>query len=404
MILHITTWRTGGAGIAAKRLHLALLKEGLPSYMLSLGGVPDPEQKIDVLPKRYLRFWLRGLGRLGFSMTEEQRWEKVKAKAGLSKISASSIRSDALLARHPWVAQANLINLHWVTGVLDWPTFFANVDKPIVWTMHDMNPFLGCFHYEVDRERAGNAGECVDRELLLQKKHFLASKDGLTCVAPSSWLSKKASNSDLLARFQHEVIPNGLDTTIFKRHDKQFARSVFDLPIDKRIVLVVSESLSNHRKGLDILIKAFGHCKPGKDWLVTAVGDGKMPIEGHVSFRNIGSIHDERLMSLLYSAVDLVVVPSREDNLPNVVLEALCCGTPVVGTPVGGLPELIFDGENGFLADDTTPAALARAIEKALKSDFDANLIRKSAVAKFDQLVQARRYKILYEKILGYTL
>jgi len=400
LFLQVSTLQTGGAGIAAKRLHLALLNEGLPSYLLTMDGESELERNIDVLPKTYLNIWQRGLGRLGFSLTEQQRWKKTREKAGFGKVSASSIRSDSELSEHPWVKEASLINLHWVSGILDWPTFFGGVNKPLVWTMHDMNPFMGCFHYEVDRERAGYNSERVERDILFRKEQILTSQKSLTCVAPSKWLSDKAMNSNLFAKFQHKIIPNGLDINIFKQHQKKFARSVFNLPTDKRIMLAVSESLGNYRKGIDIFIEALSQAKLGNDWQVAAVGHGNIPNTDQLPVQHIGSVSDERLMALLYAAADLFVISTREDNLPNVVLESLSCGTPVVGTPVGGVTELIVNGENGFLAEKTTPGALARAIEKAFQAEFDVNAIRQSAAAKFDGRIQARNYKDLYDQLL----
>ena len=188
------------------------------------------------------------------------------------------------------------------------------------------------------------------------------------------------------------------DTQVFKPFSQVLARSIFHLPTDRKLMLVVAERLDDYRKGFDLLLKALQMPELAAEWDLVAVGEGDIPLES-LTYHRIGTISDDRLMALAYSAADLTVIASREDNLPNVILESLCCGTPVVGTPAGGIPEPIVPGRDGFVAESITSNGLSRAIREAMSHSFDRELIAKEAAARFDGALQAKRYQDLYNEL-----
>ena len=116
---------------------------------------------------------------------------------------------------------------------------------------------------------------------------------------------------------------------------------------------------------------------------------------------SLGSISDQRLLSLAYSAADLFVIPSREENFPNVILESLCIGTPVIGLPAGGIPEMIEDGVNGVLAGSIDSMGLVDAIRRAGTLQFNREAIRRDTAARYAPSLVARKYLEIYDSLLS---
>jgi glycosyltransferase involved in cell wall biosynthesis len=135
-----------------------------------------------------------------------------------------------------------------------------------------------------------------------------------------------------------------------------------------------------------------------EDIMVVAVGRKPKQTDLFPNVHFLGSIHDERLMALAYAAADAFVIPSREDNLPNVMLEALASGTPVIGFPIGGLKETIYSGMNGLLAEEVSPLSLSNAIVQFFNKVYNSVEIRKFAEEQFHPQIQAQKYIELYQK------
>lgn len=106
-------------------------------------------------------------------------------------------------------------------------------------------------------------------------------------------------------------------------------------------------------------------------------------------------------MAQLYSATDVFVVPSIEDNLPNTILECLSCGTPVVAFNIGGVPDMIKHKFNGYLVDEVSSEGLGKGINFVLNnlSLFDSYEISQDCRQRFNIQLQASKYTKLYEKI-----
>ncbi|AKB13452.1 Glycosyltransferase involved in cell wall bisynthesis [Methanosarcina thermophila] len=168
------------------------------------------------------------------------------------------------------------------------------------------------------------------------------------------------------------VVPNGVDIGKFKPAGKAHARSILNLPQDKNIVLFVGAL--RKIKGVDYLIEA-AHSFVDKDTYLFMVGrdDGlkknlekrayELKIANYIKFT--GPVNHEDI-PLWISASDILVLPSLSEGRPNVILEALACEVPVVATDVGGIPELMVDGETGYLVPPKSPDELSRKINKLL--------------------------------------
>ncbi len=285
---------------------------------------------------------------------------------------------------------------------------------PLVWTLHDMNPFTGGCHYASNCAGYTSAcGRCPQlgsqQEFDLahavwerKKEAFGAIPDSrLTIACPSRWMADCVGRSPLLSRFRREVIPNGVPTDSFAPRNKQCARQILEIPEAAQVLLFVSDS-DNPRKGFRLLKEALS--QGDSRFHVVSVGRVEpAPSRWHQS---LGPISNDRQLSLAYSAADLFVCPSLEDNLPNTILESFACGTPVVGFNVGGIPDMVRPGQTGWLAERNDSAALHAAIQTAsteLKTRGGEISQRCRAVVEKEYSLerQGRRYEEVYRQMLG---
>ncbi len=403
-IVHITTFQRAGSGIAAMRLHKALLQHGYDSKFLFLYKGVETATEIGYQKKIYLfDLMLRILKKLGLPLNLEQRNDysirKYKYQVELFSFANTPYKK---LHDHPLIKEANIIHLHFISDYVDFKTFFANVHKPIIWTLHDMNPFQGGFHYKGDVMRFGSALQTLDNEQFTIKKNSLDKLpvNALTILTPSEWLMHLSEKSEMLKKFNHVCIPNCVDTNIFKISNR---KNSYDGR--KLNVLFVAESLHNQRKGFDYVLEILQDKKIIDACAFTAVGHVKkssqIPVVAYT-----GSISSEKEMSRLYNEADIFLLPSREDNLPNAMVESLCCGTPVVGFAIGGLVETITNGENGFLSDELTADGLKAALFTCIANitKLSQTSIEQNAHAKFSSEVVVKQFSELYNYNLSLQL
>jgi|GEM_PF-431044 len=410
-ILHINTFDTGGAATACRRIHLGLLEQGVDSKVLLL-------HKTKNIPETYsFSSWLdssfagekkrpprlqRLLQKVARKFTKHQRKKAEKKaadlerrKQGVEMFSFPNTEYDITL--HPLYQEADIIQLNWVSGFLDEPSFFAKNTKPVIWRMADLYTCGGGYHYEKDFPFEALRPELEDN--LAIRERALAGKK--VCLVPiSEWVKQKACKSSLLRNLPKKVIHNGVDRKVFRPHDKRFCREVFDLPSEGQILLFGSQVVKSRRKGFDLLISALR--KINREVQLVIFGDApdlsefdlRQPIHA------VGTVSDERMLSVLYSAADYFIMPSIEEAFGQVTIEALASGTPVISFPNGGSLDIIVNGRNGFLATDFTSDALADAIGQALETDFDPVDIVGDVKSRFDITEKAQSYRTLYERIL----
>lgn len=407
-ILHITSSSKGGAGIAALRLHEALRQQEVVSGYLSANltinfsnkTVIDDffrYEKPSILKKIKAKF--QKYFPLTLSQKAVQQFNGIKEK--LECEMATLPFSIYQLHKHPLVQEADIINLHWIDGILDYPSFFEQCQKPIVWTLHDMNPFQGLFHYKNDELRNYKIVAGFDDEIKHVKRKSLQSIKNGTIVSPSKWLLNEANKSKVFDGFNEEYIPNAIDLKLFKLQDKEMLRKERAIESDELVMLFVSDSLKNYRKGFELLTEALlnlNHIKV----TVLAIGKGAIPDRGNLKITSLGEISSSLEMAACYGAADVFILPSREDNLPNVMLESFACGTPIVGFSIGGIEEHTIGSITGVLAEDVTAQSLTKAIEKfyQTKNYYNKFVVRKYAEDNFSFKKQADSYIALYEKIL----
>lgn len=418
-VLIISTTDIGGAANACLRLHEGLMTNGCHSDVLLsekhrniyrthvLNQSYTPFQKLQIIFLKLLKF----LSIYKFRSKENKFI--TSRSSNLEMFSYPDSNYD--ITKSDLYKEADLVNLHWVANFLDYKSFFKKNKKPVVWTLHDMNPFTGGEHYEEifdgikesgrpKKRRKTNIEIIESDKILAFKKNIFKNLNNITIVSPSKWLQNEASKSDGFKGKEVVHIPYGIDSNIFDLKDKFYSREVFKIPKNKKVILFVAESINNSRKGFVFLEKAFEKLS-SNEIVLCAIGNSNVNIGNLDNVIKLGPIYDERLMALAYSAADLFVIPSLMDNLPNTVLESIMCGTPVVGFPVGGIPDMIENGVNGYLADEISVDSLTLTIKKffELSDSFDRNKIRDLALEKYDLNIQAKGYIQLFNKINNKT-
>ncbi|WP_316849687.1 glycosyltransferase [Pedobacter agri] len=402
-ILHITFSDSGGAGTAALRLHKGLSGIGLQSKILVLEKRTQTTGVFEYPKKnRYFILFLRVLKKMQLPQTLEHRNDNLyKSFDGEFEYFSFARTSFINLAEHPLVKECDVVNLHWIPNFVDYPTFFEKLEKPIVWTQHDMNAFQGGFHYREDNIRNPHL-LAINHEQYLCKlasiKNLPSSK--MIVVSPSKWLMNEARSSEILRGFRHFHIPNGLDSSVFNFKKQQRLKAKFKLDTNKITVLFISETVKSIRKGFKHILELIEDDEVSSRFQFVAVGNiKKAQRKNKVLY--LGSIHSEQEISEIYSAADIYLLPSREDNFPNVMLESLASGTPVVGFNIGGLKDLIVNGQNGYLSDEISTEGLKVSLLRCANklNMFNRKLIAETIGGSYSIQVQAEAYKHIYEEI-----
>ncbi len=405
-ILHISAAdRAGGSARAASRIHEGLKRSGVQSRML-VGWKYGKEQDVALVGSRPVRIFDRLCN---------------KAADWLS-LQYLFLPSSRLLPFHRWVREADVIQLYNTHGGYFSHTILPALSRvrPVVWRLSDMWPMTGHCAYSFDCERwKTGCGSCPilsdypelrhDRTALLWRiKQRVYHRSRLTLVAPSKWMAELARESPLLRAFPVHVIPNGLDTDVFHPVARSMARETLGIHPDRRVVLFSAQFLVDRRKGLSLLTQALERIRATQhgnlELLMMGQGaDGWSPPIG-LPVRRLGSIEDDRLLAMVYSAADGFVLPTLADNLPNSVLQSMACGTPVVSFRVGGVPEVVRHLETGYVAAYQDIEDLAHGIASLLEdAPLRARLgqqARAMIEAGHTLDAQAKRFIALYQQAL----
>lgn len=400
----------GGAAIATYRLHQGLRAIGIASQMLvQAKSTADPSV---LAPASALQRALATV-RPRLDRLETYRYRNRRSglffPAWLPENIASRVRA----------ANPDLVHLFWVGGGFVRIETLARLRRPIVWTLHDMWPFTGGCHYDdqCGKFRAA-CGHCpqlqsgVEADLsrrVWQRKHDAWLNLPLTVVATSHWIAEQARASSLFRDRRIEVIPNGIDSARYAPQDKARVREALGLPQDKRLILFSAvNATSDRRKGASLLFEALrklaaaGLAEDTELVVVGAAGPGGMPELG-MNAHYMGYRSDEASQVALYAAADVVVAPSMQENLSNVVMEAMACGTPVVAFNIGGMPDMIDHQANGYLAQPFAPDDLAAGIMWVIEDKSRharlAQAARETVLERFAIERVAKRYLALYRSL-----
>jgi len=413
-VLLVNTQDRGGAARACLRLLDGLRMAHVDAKALLLRRNAPGSPQLQVLGKPASKL-LRAVNKMRLRSWERRNRRLLRGRnTGWDIFSFGDAPHEITL--HPCYVNADVINLHWVADYIDYRSFFRNNKKPVVWTLHDMNPFTGGCHYagsctqyhihcqDCPQLQGAPAPQFV-RQAFQRKADALVHVDprSLVIVALSRWMLGCASSSALLGRFEHRLIPNGLDSTLFRPRSRTICRQMLGLPEDRKIILFIGDDVGNARKGFNLFHGALSRLHGTGSLLALVVGSGSREMPAGDEVKYWGPVADEHLMAMMYSAADVYVCSSIEDNLPNTVMESLMCGTPVAGFAVGGVTDMVRDGIDGRVSAAVTAEALACSISDIITHPeaFSQESIREGAVNRFSLEIQAEAYRRLYEELLA---
>lgn len=315
----------------------------------------------------------------------------------------------------------DIVHLHWINAGYVSLGEIESLDLPVVWTAHDMWPFTGGCHYDSGCGRYVGS-HCVHCPLQthgraievassrLKRKVSACEASDIAFVCPSRWLGDVARASPVGAGRQVDVIPNCIDLDRYRPIDRAAARDLFGLAHDEIIILFGAlRSQSDPRKGfeqLDAALRSVAATWRGAKISLCVFGTAKRGISSlhGIPVRNMGHLHDDESLIALYSAADIFVAPSLQDNLPNTVLEAAACGLPTVAFNVGGMSDLIEHEATGWLAPAGDASSLADGISAFLASRAwrvrAGAAAREAAASRFSYKTVAASYLAVYERLL----
>lgn len=411
-VLHVSTHAGGGgAAIAMDRLHRGVFAAGCESRIVTVDSGDAPG--VSLLGSTFLRRFLR---------PAVQRVECKFAALSQKRPEHHAYTTFSLMPSF-WPSRINalekdILHLHWVGEGFLTPWALARLRGPVVWTMHDTWPFTGGCHFTSTGctrylERCGQCPElCSQGEYDLSHLHWLAKRRAVqrispVIVSPSAEYARRAEVSGLLRDCRIEHIPNGIDADVFRPVPQSVARNILGLPQNCPVIAFGAVGpASDHNKGGDILREAVEALPEAlRQRMIAAVFGGGGEMSFPCQTRSLGFLHDTVSLRLAYSCADVFVCPSRQENFPNVILEALACGTPVAAFSVGGIPDMVEDGVNGCLATPHDPLDMARGIAHILEDDEGRARMGEAARCVVEERyaapIIAEKYMKLYEDILS---
>jgi glycosyltransferase involved in cell wall biosynthesis len=371
------------SGNAAYRLHNVFIDAGYESSMLSLSSDISGDDKICRLNKLYQA--------MPFIDGKILQFLTRKAEKNYGLFSFPVLGVD--ISKNEKIQKADIIYIHWINGgFLNFRSIkrLAKLNKPVVFIMHDMWTITGGCHHSFTCEKyLTGCNHCpifprmkfndLSRIEFIRKNRLYQRFENFFFVAPSKWLYECARNSNLTFNKPVFHIPNVIDQNFFKSFNKATAKQLLSIGNDYKVISFGAISINSPYKGfvylreaLDILSKKLTEDKI----LVLIFGESSMTQFLDVPFpvKLMGRLHDELSMVIAYNASDVFIAPSLADNLPTTVMESLCCGTPVVGFDIGGIPDMVEHKKNGYLARYRDSDDLAEGIVYCLNNRINASL------------------------------
>ena len=310
-------------------------------------------------------------------------------------------------------------------------------EVPVVLTLHGEWWLTGHCSYSFDCERWKiGCGKCPDlnsypairRDATAynwQRKQAIYAQSKLYVATPSRWLMENVEQSMLMPGVKESrVIPNGVDRSVFHWADRSVVRAQLGLPRDAKILLFTAvNARTNQGKDYGTIRNAVGKVASrdsSQKLIFIALGDEAPPEHvGPAEIRFIQYEKDPESVARYYQAADLYLHAAKADNFPNTVLESLACGTAVVASATGGIPEQIkglnlvgSDKWNRFGADEATGVLVrtgdAEAMSTVIQTLLNEDTLRqqlgrnamKDAEQRFDLLKQAGAYLEWYSEVL----
>ena len=406
-IIHLNNADTsGGAARAAYRIHRSLLSKGLNSLMRV--NFENSGDWTVIGPK----------GKLKKAFSQIRR-HLVFPFLKLMQTQNSILHSPAILPSS-WSksvnnSDADIVHLHWIGGEMLSISDIGKIKKPVVWTLHDMWAFCGAEHVSWDErwqegytnKNRPSSERGFDLNRWVWKRKLRHWSKPFHIVAPSQWLADCAQDSVIMKDWPITVIPNCIDTQIWKPVDRILARKLLGLPLEVPLISFGTYGAnSEYHKGFDLLVEAFNHLSglhEGLQLVVFGQSSPKSPPKLGFPVNFMGHLHDDLSLRLLYSAVDILIVPSRKEAFGQTASEAQACGTPVVAFKIGGLSDIVKHKHTGYLAEPFDTLDLAKGIKWILSNSTSGVLgkaARERSLQKFSYEVVSAQYQELYQDLI----
>ena len=395
-----------GAARAAYRLHQGLLEKNVDSLMLVNFKHSDDYTVLSASTKK--TEFLRKINAYRNRITKRKYNIKNQVSFSLANGPDDIVKRIAKL-------DPDVVHFHWFNKGFVNLASLETINKPVVWTLHDMWAFTGGCHYnqwcEKFKQSCGACpvlGSSDEKDLsskIYRRKHKIYPRiKNFHIVTPSNWMGNCAKSSSLLKNIDINVIPNCIDINTYKPLDKHIARKALNLPLDKTLIAFGALKVtSDPRKGYTYIKDALKIID--KRQVSLAVFGSSKPADhsSEIPTYFLGKIFDDATLALVYSAVDVMVVPSLQENLGNTIMEALSCGTPVVAFGIGGNGDMIDHKSNGYLAESKNVADLANGIDWVIKNNIENQLsinARDKVAACFNSQIITEKHLKLYKKIV----
>ncbi len=398
----------GGAARASVRIHESLCSVGINSCMwVNKSNLKDPlivapSNNFIIIKNEFKNFFSKQVCKLLKSENPIIHSPSIFSSNWLKKINESD---------------ADIIHLHWIQGEMLSISDISKIKKPIVWTFHDMWPFCGAEHLSWDeRWREGYFSynrpkheKGFDLNKWTWNRKFKKWKNRIQIVTPSKWMSSLVKESKLMRDWNVKVIPNPINTNLWKPFDKNCSRELLGLPKNKKLLLFGAVGGTNaYHKGFDLLMNSFDELYNKlkfNEFELVILGQRNPNVQFNTNYKlhYFGHLYDDYSLIALYSSVDAVVVPSRQDNFPQSATEAHACGIPVISFNIGGLSDIVLHKKTGYLAENYDSYDLAFGIKWVLTNPSSINFSqnsRQQALDLFEANKIAKNYINLYETIL----
>lgn len=396
----------GGAAKAAYRIHKGLLNLGVESTMLVQESTVNEPQIVTPYKSTVSKIWAKIRPLLGFYLLKLQKSKNTtyhSLNIIPSKIPDILNNSDA-----------DIIHLNWVNSEMLSIKDISKIKKPIVWTLHDMWCFCGAEHVDYQKKPGryidgytkknrpkSFKGMDLDRWTWKRKKKHWKNNE-FNFVTPSRWLSECLKESELFKGIQSTIIPNGLDINLFKPINKKIAKKILNIADNKKVILFGAvNSDSDPLKGYQQFHESKKELDEKADYEYLVFGNSHKYKEGNMNF--LGRVNDDIALSIIYSAADVMVVPSILESFGQTASEALSCGTPVVAFETSGLKDIINHKVNGYMATPYDSSGLVSGIKWILGHEDYTSLslaARNTVEQKFSDKIVAQKYLELYYQIL----
>lgn len=396
----------GGASRAAYRIHQALLAVGFETKL-----VVNDKSSGDATVEGPATIWRKS----------KARWAPYVATLFNQLLAGSDTLVSPAIVPSRWHTRINasacdIVHLHWINGEMMSVGDIGLIRKPIVWTMHDMWAFCGAEHVStsVRWQNRYEPAWVSNRKLAFDVNRWVWERKSrcwrrpMCLIAPSRWLADCIKRSSLMREWPVRVIHNPIDTDRWKPVEKSLARELLGLAPDRKTIIfgTYGANAAPH-KGFDLLQNALRQLiGQVKDLQIVVFGQS-VPDPPDLGFPTyyVGHLRDDLSMRILYSAADAVIIPSRQDNLPNAGVEAMACGTPVIAFDTCGLPDIVQHQMTGYLAKAFDIDEFAYGIKWVLDDQKRSAQLglnaRENAVARFSFPVVARQYIDAYEFALN---